>query len=314
MKTRFVFNPCSGRNRRRPGFMQSIRDFIASRGLAADLTVSEGPGHATELARAAVAAGCEVVVAVGGDGTMNEVAQAVLDTPAALALVPCGSGNGLALHLRLPLSASGALELVAAQDSHVIAIDTGAVNGRPFFNAMGFGLDADISDRFNRLTRRGLPAYVTTGLSAIRDRRVERCVVTAGAERVELETLLLAVANSDQYGNNARIAPGARVDDGALDLIAVGNVGLFGAATLATRLFLGNFDQSPKVRRFRGARFTIERTGAGLVHTDGETHALGRMLEVLVRPRSLRLVVPAGSHFAIPHRVTAPGEPAFQSS
>src|ERR1051326_8725936 len=112
MKTRFIFNPTSGRNRRRPWLAGSIRDFISSHGLDAELAMTEGPGHATVLAREAVQQGCALVVAVGGDGTMNEVAQALLHSPTALALIPCGSGNGLALHLGLPLSPLGALTLI----------------------------------------------------------------------------------------------------------------------------------------------------------------------------------------------------------
>ncbi len=295
MKTRFVLNPTSGRNRRRPEFAGSIRDFIRMRSLDADLTVTEGPGHATELARDAVQAGATCVVAVGGDGTMNEVAQALLHTPAALALVPCGSGNGLALHLGLPRSAPAALNLIAGDGGRVAALDTGCANGKPFFNAMGLGLDADVSHRFNTLTKRGLPAYVKTAVSALRHLHPERVSIAAGPRREVLDVLLVAVANSDQYGNNALIAPGARVDDGTLDLVAVKPVGFVGAAALAARLFLGTFDRSEHVRRFRGARFVIERMGPGLIHTDGETHQSAAFVEVVVRPRSLRVLVPAAT-------------------
>ncbi|HEX2853569.1 MAG TPA: diacylglycerol kinase family protein [Opitutaceae bacterium] len=296
MKTRFVFNPHSGHNRRRPGLARTIRDFIATRSLDADFAMTEGPGHATELARHAVQAGCSRVVAVGGDGTMNEVAQALIGAPAALALVPCGSGNGLALHLGLPTSPLTALHLVAGGGTRTAALDTGLVNGFPFFNAMGLGLDADVSRRFNRLSHRGLPAYARTALAALRELRHERCTIVTADESKTLEVLLIAVANSDQYGNNARIAPGARVDDGMLDLVAVKPVGLLGAANLAARLFLGNFDRSPHVHRMRGAHFTIERSAPGIIHTDGETHATGARLEVSIRPRSLRVVVPAVTH------------------
>ena len=103
MKLRFIFNPRSGRNARRPWLAPLIAEFIRARSLDATLVTTRGPGHATELARDALAAGCTRVIAVGGDGTMNEVAQALLHSEAALGLVPCGSGNGLALHLGLPL-------------------------------------------------------------------------------------------------------------------------------------------------------------------------------------------------------------------
>lgn len=271
--------------------------------------MTEAPGHATELARAAAQAGCEQVVAVGGDGTMNEVAQALLHTPAALALVPCGSGNGLALHLGLPLSPLDALTLIAGAGARVATLDTGVADGWPFFNAMGLGLDADVSHRFNGLVQRGLPGYVRTAWAAVRNLRPERVGITGSEFREEVDVLLVAVANSDQYGNNARIAPGACVDDGLLDLVAVAPVGLGGAALLAMRLFAGTIDQSAHVRHRRGPRFTIERAAPGLIHTDGETHLAGVRVDVAVRPRSLRVLVPQASRATI--RPTDPAPAGF---
>jgi YegS/Rv2252/BmrU family lipid kinase len=293
MKLRFILNPKSGRAQRTARLADQLRGFIAREFPTAELTVTEGPGHATALAREAVARDFPRVVAVGGDGTMNEVAQALLHTQTALALVPCGSGNGLALHLGLPTTFAGALELAVSPAARVAAIDTGSVNGRPFFNAMGLGLDADVAGRFNRLTRRGLWAYACTALAAFRERRAEPCVISCGGHREAIDALIIAVANSDQYGNRAVIAPGARVDDGMLDLIAVRMLGVAAATGLAARLFQGSFDRSPHVRRLRGARFRIERKAPGPFHTDGETHEGAALLQVAVHPRSLRLVVPA---------------------
>src|SRR6185295_2468600 len=119
----------------------------------------------------------------------------------------------------------------AADDSaRVAAIDTGTANGRPFFNAMGCGFDAEVSRRFNRLARRGLAAYARIGLSAFRARKSEWTVIHGAGQTQSLNTLLVAVANSDQYGNGALIAPGARVDDGQLDLVAIRPVGFASAA------------------------------------------------------------------------------------
>ena len=293
MTMRFVFNPRSGRPRRNAPILPALRSYIAARALDADILCTEGPGHATEIARDAVAAGCRRVVAVGGDGTVNEVAQALIHTTAALGLVPCGSGNGLALHLGIPSRLADALELAAGTSGRVAELDTGVVNGIPFVNAMGLGLDADVGRRFNRLTRRGLPAYARTALAAFLGRRNERCHVTCGGRRETVDALLIAVANSDQYGNNAKIAPHARVDDGFLDLVAVRPVGIVGACALGARLFLGTIDMSGDVRRMRGARFTIERPSPGAIHTDGETHDAEATLEVQVRPLSLRIIVAA---------------------
>jgi YegS/Rv2252/BmrU family lipid kinase len=304
MKTRFIFNPCSGRNRRRPRLSADLQAFVAAQQLDAAIVFTECPGHATELARAALADGCERIVAVGGDGTMNEIAQALVGSPAALALVPCGSGNGLALHLGLPTQPRRSLALLADATARVVAIDTGTANGHPFFNAMGLGFDAEISLRFNRLTRRGLAAYARTGLAAFLRHRPERVTISDGyGTRETLDVFIVAVANSDQYGNNARVAPGARVDDGLLDLVAVRPPGLLGTLPLIMRLFLGNFGKSPRVWRLRASQFVIERSAPGLIHTDGETHATGATVNVAVLPRSLRLLVPASCSI-IPNRLS----------
>jgi YegS/Rv2252/BmrU family lipid kinase len=296
MRTLFILNPHSGRNRRRPWLAEAIRRFIAERSLDATLAVTERPGHARELAAEGVAQGAEVVVAVGGDGTMNEVAQALVHTPAALALVPCGSGNGLALHLRLPSDLRAALELAGGRGARVAVIDSGVVNGLPFFNAMGAGIDAEVSLRFNTLVKRGLPAYVRVALAVWTARRPVVCHVSgAGTGREPASALLVAVANSDQYGNNARIAPGARVDDGKLDLVVVTEAGTPAALGLVPRMFLGTLDRSRHVRRLTGERFVIERAEPGVIHTDGETHHAAARLEVAVLRSSLRLLVPLDS-------------------
>jgi YegS/Rv2252/BmrU family lipid kinase len=300
MKLRFIFNPCSGRNRRNARLRPLLQDYISARRLDAILATTEGPGHATALAREAVAEGCQRVVAVGGDGTMNEVAQALLHTPAALALVPCGSGNGLARHLRLPNSPVRALELAADPAAGAAVLDAGSVNGRPFFNVMGLGLDAEISRLFNQLVRRGLPAYARTVLAAFRNHRPERCEISDGLRRETLEILLIAVANSDQYGNGAYIAPRARVDDGLLDLVAILPVGMAGGAVLAARLFLGNLDRSARISRWRSPRFTIRRSAPGLVHTDGESFAASATVEIAVLPASLRVIAPSASRIPAP--------------
>ena len=306
MQTRFIFNPHSGRNRRNPWLVPAIKAFIAEHRLDADLVSTEAPGHATQLARDAVFAGCTRVVAVGGDGTMNEVAQTLIGTSAALALVPCGSGNGLALHLGIPTSPRLALALLADPAARVAAIDTGVANGHPFCNAMGLGFDAEISRRFNRLTRRGLPAYAVTGYAAFRGHEPESCVILGEGRREQMDIFVVAVANSDQYGNHALIAPGAQIDDGQLDLVAVRPVNFFTALPLIARLFLGSIDRSAATLRLRDRLFIVERAAPGFIHTDGETHAVDARVEIAVRPRSLRIVVPANSRA----RVAPAGDPS----
>jgi len=308
-KTRFILNPCSGRIHRHRRLVSAIRTFIARHGLDADLVFTGRRGQATDLARAAVADGCEQVVAVGGDGTMNEVAQALVGASAALALVPCGSGNGLAWHLGVPAQPWRALALLVDPSARVVNIDTGTANGHPFFNAMGAGFDAEISRQFNRLARRGMVAYLRTGLAAFAHYHGEPVAFCdADGRRETMNAFLVVVTNSDQYGNHARMAPGARVDDGLLDLVVVPTPSVARAVALLARLFLGNFDRSAQVRHLRSTRFVIERSAPGLIHTDGETHETGATVDVVVRPRSLRLVVPAACI------VAAASPPPFSTS
>ena len=286
----FILNPHSGRNRRRPWLLARLRDWIAAQGLEATVFATEGPHHATDLARAAVARNCDRVVAVGGDGTMNEVACALVDTPAALGLLPGGSGNGLGRHLGIPSRLADALRIVVT--GRVAAIDTGTANEHPFFNVMGLGFDAEISRRFNVLRHRGLLNYVRAGCQAfVRYRPDTYTLASDGWER-NLDCFIAAVANSDEYGNGARIAPGARVDDGRLDLVAVSPIGFLGAAGLVYRLFTGSFLRSPHVVHRRAAHFTIRRRAPGLIHVDGETRPIAAVVDVRVRPQCLRVVVP----------------------
>jgi YegS/Rv2252/BmrU family lipid kinase len=290
VKFRFILNSRSGHIRRDPALAGRLRAFIARRGLDATVVLTEAPRHATALARAAIDAGCSVVVAVGGDGTVNEVAPALVGTPVALGLVPLGSGNGLARDLGVPLRTADALEVLL--NGRIRTIDVGCANDRLFFCAMGAGFDADLVERFNRCQRRGLATYLRLGVLLWWRQRPERFVVHTGDARLELTALLVAVANAAQFGNNARIAPGARVDDGVLDLVAVPPATLRNALPLVWRLFMGTLDRHPQVRRLRGPRFTIERAQPGLFHTDGEIGPPAARIEISVRPAALRVLVP----------------------
>ena len=291
-RARFIFNPRSGYNARNPWLLGRVREFIAEHRLNATVMPTERPRHAAELARRALDEGCDLVVAVGGDGTMNEIASVLVGTSATLGLIPCGSGNGLGRHLGLPGPGKEAFR--ALLDGPTRLIDTGLADGHPFFNAMGLGFDAEISARFNALSSRGLPAYARTTLRTLFGYRPDTYAIRAdGGPALHTPAFLVAVANSDQYGNDCFIAPRARVDDGQLDLTVVRRLTPFNALPLAERLFTKRIDGSPSVTRLRAARFVIERSGPGPLHTDGEVRTCGAAIEVRVLPSSLRIVVPA---------------------
>ena len=219
MKVRFIFNPYSGRNRKNPYLYERAVSFIAQERLDGTIVRTERARHGTELARRAVDEGCELVVAIGGDGTMNEVADGLVGSPAIFGLIPCGSGNGLGRHLGIRKPGRGAFQTLLR--GRPKAIDTGVVNGFSFFNAMGLGIEADIAVRFSRQTNRGLAGYIRVGVPAFFSHQPETCVVHQGRTTHKLTAFTLAVMNSDQYGNDARIAPGAKLDDGRFELVSV---------------------------------------------------------------------------------------------
>lgn len=264
--------------------------FIAERKIDGTVVRTERPGHATELAQQAVCDGCGLVVAIGGDGTMNEVATALVDTSVNFGLIPCGSGNGLGRHLGINRPGDGGFRTLL--EGRPMPIDTGLVNGFPFFNSMGLGFEADIAVRFCQQTSRGLAGYFRVGLPAFFAHRPESLTVLHRGGTVQLSAFTLAVMNSDQYGNDARVAPGARIDDGLFELVGVPRMGFFGACGLLYRLGTDTFDQVKTVTRLSGARFVIERASAGWIHTDGEPRNTTSRLEISLKPGSLRIMVP----------------------
>lgn len=293
VKSTFIFNPRSGHNIRNPYLLEHTRRFIAEHHLNATLEPTTHPRHATELATAAIARGTQLVVSIGGDGTLNEVASALVKSPAVLGLVPCGSGNGLGRHLGVPKPIPSAYDTLLS--GHVRTIDYGEANGHPFFNVAGIGFDAEISSRFNQLTRRGLRAYIETTIRTVRSYQPETYQIHHEQGCLTSSAFLIAIANSDQYGNNCYISPGATVSDGKLNLTVIERVNLLNAFPLVFRLFRGSIGSSPLVHRLTGTHFRIERAHPAPIHTDGEVHPTEAIIAVKVHPSALKILTPATS-------------------
>lgn len=293
MRIRIIFNPISGHAARNAKLREFAVRYLAEQGIAGNIVDTTHPHHATELAHQAIAENCDVVVAMGGDGTLNEVARAVTDSPATLGLIPCGSGNGLGRHLGLPNDGKEALAILS--NGRVRTIDTGIANGLPFFNVMGIGFDAEISSQFNRLSQRGFMAYVKTGLRAWKTYQPDRYAIRNGTAQLDLNAFVIAVANSDQYGNDCFIAPNARVDDGVLNLTAIRPFGNLSMVPLAVSLFRRKVHRNKHVESLAGKHFEIRRSQPGPIHTDGEVHQTEATVDISIKPESLRILVPAKS-------------------
>jgi YegS/Rv2252/BmrU family lipid kinase len=226
----------------------------------------------------------DVVFAVGGDGTVHEVAKRLIGTSLPLGIVPTGSGNGLARHLGFSMNARDVLRTY----QRVTTIDTAKVNGNPFVGTMGVGFDAWVADAFASSGVRGLATYIRVGLGGFFKYAPQTYQIEVDGERLERRALLIAVANASQYGNNARIAPIASLQDGLLDLVIVERASL----TALPRLFTGTLHRAAGITMRRGRHIEIRRPAPGPAHLDGEPLSLPELLTIDIVPKSLRVLLP----------------------
>jgi YegS/Rv2252/BmrU family lipid kinase len=291
MSVAIIINPISGGARRDAARAraQIALAVVDQHGDPAEVFVTEGVGHARALAKAAVSRGSRLVMAWGGDGTINEVASALAFDEVPLGIIPAGSGNGLARELGVSLRPERAIADALAAEPQ--PMDLGEIEGRIFANIAGIGFDAHIASCFALSKRRGFLGYA--GITA---RALTRYVpmtyrITSGDESVEVRAVLVTIANSAQFGNGALIAPGAKVDDGVLDLVVVEERSRLATICQMPRLFNGT------VRRIRGCtirqirRATIEAEHPMTFHADGEPVEGGQRLQVRVHPGALRVAV-----------------------
>lgn len=286
MKSLFLVNDRSGTRRRR-----DIRALIARSALSsAEILACTTREALDAIVDEAERSGVDVVYAVGGDGTVHETAKRLIGRRPALGIIPTGSGNGFARHIGLPMGPEAALAACAAGE--IVTVDSAEVAGEPFVGVMGLGFDALVAERFASSRVRGLAAYVREGVFAFTSRRAETYEISAPGRNLRVDAAVVAVANSAQYGNEARIAPRASLSDGLLDVVIVRDPGLLAIPSLLLRLFRGTIDRAEGVTVFQTDRVTIRRERDGAAHLDGEPFRLPAEVEVRIRPQSLRLLVP----------------------
>lgn len=290
MKTLFLVNPKSGTGARDSvtGQLTAFCENDESGSVWEYCTSREALMPAIERARAG---GFEVVAAVGGDGTVSEIGRRLAGSGLALAIVPTGSGNGLARHLQIPLNVSGALEVI--RRGVRLRADVASVNGIRFLSIAGVGFDALVADRFERSGRRGFVSYARQSVEALIAYRREHYRITIDDQlHFDERAFLVAVANSTQYGNDARIAPLASLTDGLLDLCILSKAPLTELASTTVRLFRGELHHSSFLRIRKGRHIVIERESAGAAHVDGEPTTLPARLDFQVAEDDLELIVP----------------------
>ncbi len=245
--------------------------------------------HATELAKEAVESGIPFVIAVGGDGTVNEVARALINTKTAMGILPTGSGNGLAHHLKIPMNIFQALRVINRGNTKYI--DTVNLNDKVFTSIAGIGFDAKVAEKFASSGVRGLISYVRIILQEYRTYQPLDYQMIIDGHEVTRKALMISFANSDQFGFHSKIAPQAKIDDGFIDICVVTKPSILKVVFSAPRVFFGTFGKTGYAEYFKAKEVTITKTAGSKVNLDGEAFQIDEDVQININPLSLKMIV-----------------------
>ena len=285
MKTRFIINPISG-----TGKQKGIEHYISKKFVNYDLYFTEKSGHAKILAKQAVCDNINLLVVIGGDGTINECLEPLVNTKTILFMIPCGSGNGFAKHLAINSNIKKAL--ISIKDSSTKLVDIGYVNNKPFINVAGIGFDAHISKLFSKSIKRGLLSYILVILKEIFYNANEYQIEFKNIKK-KVNAYMISFANSSQFGNNAKISPLAKINDGLIDFVIVKKFPKWKLLFFAYKLLNGTIHNSNFVEIIRCNKIKINSNNY-LVHLDGEPHKFNKQIEITILKKSIKVLNPNG--------------------
>jgi len=287
-KIAFIINPYSGTGKKED-LPDLIRSGLDLRLYNPEIVYTKFRGHGTELAKEFVEKGFHAVVAVGGDGTVNEVAQSLVHTNTSLGIIPIGSGNGLARHLGIPMVTRKAIEQL--NNSESIFMDYGLVNGKPFFCTCGTGFDAYVSTEFAKSKKRGIMSYIEKIITGYFSYKSQNYHLQGSGIDLTAKAFVLTFANASQWGNNAYIAPQASVQDGELDISIMSNFPIIAIPTLALQLFAKTIDKDLFMTTLRAKEITLLREESGPFHYDGEPYEEGKEIHLKTIADGLKVLV-----------------------
>lgn len=290
LKSLLIVNPRSGTNEKGRAVKLAVEGLLRA-GISIEVAYTERVGHATELAANAAANGMDIVIAMGGDGTVNEVARGLCNTSSTLGIIPMGSGNGLARHLQIPMDPAKAIAVITGGKAQ--QCDYCTVNDRAFFCTFGLGFDAAVSDRFaSRPSQRGMVNYVRSAVEELVSFKPEEYTLSCAEEEITEKAFVVACCNAAQYGNNAFIAPHASITDGLMDVTVIHSGNVLQQAVNGLDLMLGLIREGARVHTLQTSRLVITRKHSGPVHLDGDPAQMGSRLVVRCHAGGLRVFSP----------------------
>ena len=288
----FIINPISGNKEAQSAkkkLPKLIMQTLDTNRWLPNIVYTEYAGHATELAYQFARMGFDAVVAVGGDGTVNEVARGLKDSNTALGIIPMGSGNGFARHINVPMRPQRAIEMI--NHSEPISVDYGLANGKLFMCTCGTGFDAVVADQFAASNKRGFMTYVQNTIKQVFTYQPQSYHIVGDGLDVTHKAFLITFANANQWGNDAKIAPRASIQDGQMDIMLMSSHALLGSASLALRLFTGSIDDSYFMDTLRAKEVTLIREEKAPFHIDGDPVEMEKDIHIKIVEDGLRVLV-----------------------
>lgn len=288
-KILFIINPVCGVGKQKK-VENAVKKYLDHSEYNYVIAQTEYAHHASEMSAEAQRKGFDIVVAVGGDGSANDVARGIVDSDMTMGIIPVGSGNGLAHHLRIPVSLKRAIRVICRKN--VSRIDTARINDRLFISIAGLGFDALVAEKFAQSSKRGFRSYFMAIIRLFRNYKHAVYKLKFDGNEIERPALLISFANSDQFGYNARVAPHASINDGFIDLCIIRQVSFFSAIMIALKFFLKNLDTSKNVEIYKVQEVKVEISEPISCHIDGDPSERIRFADVKIFPKSLNLIVP----------------------
>ncbi len=285
----FIVNPRAGQQLQRH-LRDHVNRHLNHRKFEYGIWMTEYAGHATELAQKAIAEEYDIVTAVGGDGSINQVASVLLGTETVLGIVPAGTGNGFATHLGYSLNLEKAVRQL--NTATVKTVDCGMLNGKVFVNVAGVGFDGRVSHYMDRVQRRTFLPYFWQTFKAGLAHRASPFTIEVNGEQMTDDYFSITVANGPVYGFKAQIAPGAQIDDGQFMVVLLKKATKMRYIASIPSAFRGTILQQPFVEHFSADRLVIRSTGKNYAHLDGESVVLHGDLHFEIKPNALKVLKP----------------------
>ncbi len=288
-KILFIVNPISGTQKQKR-IEKWIEEGLDKSKFMSSIIHTTHAGHATDLSKKAVEDGVDIIVAIGGDGTVNEVGQTLIGSSTALGIIPTGSGNGLARHLKIPFNFTKAINVI--NKGNVRKIDTATVNDKVFLSVAGIGYDAFVARKFSKAARRGFISYFRIITAEYPKYTSKKYELEIDGKKITRRAMLVTFANSNQFGSNASIDPMARIDDGYIDVCIVRRIPLLLIPFYVPLLFTKSFHKTHYIEIIKAKEVRIVRKKGKTIHFDGDPFKMSKTLDMKINPLSLNIIVP----------------------